>query len=471
MKRAVIYARVSTDDQRSNYSIPTQVAGCLAYIEERGYTLVGDQFVNPDTGQDVAAGGVAAYVDDFTSRELSRPSLDAALRFAETVGYDVLVVMVLDRLARDQYIRRTLELEFEKQGVIVEYVQGDYDETPEGEVRKDLDATFAKWENARRLKRSLGGKHTKAKQGVYVGDGGRGPFGYTVDQDAPGGLAVNQEQAAVIGRIFDLYTVDNLSIRGITALLTSEGVKNHSGKTSWARSAIKRILHNETYAGSCYYNKNKRVKNGRAIVERDREDWIEIPVTPIIDRATFDLAQKRLVDNKKQRRREPNRTYLLTGMIFCQDCRKAYIGYTAKAGRNRRAVDGQGYRHRAKEGHCLNKIVSAQKIDPIVWQAIENLLLDPASLHEGYEAARAQYDARTLRYREHLARLQDALQKVEAKRHNLTAAYIDPDVPITKADYLTQRDRLDREEKNWRGKLPKLARTLATPLTRQGWKR
>jgi DNA invertase Pin-like site-specific DNA recombinase len=64
----------------------------------------------------------------------------------------------LDRLARDPYIRRRLELEFEKRGAVVECVPGKYDQTPEGEVRKDLKATFAKWKNAKRVERSQRGK-------------------------------------------------------------------------------------------------------------------------------------------------------------------------------------------------------------------------------------------------------------------------------------------------------------------------
>src|SRR5712692_10006710 len=51
-KRAAIYARVSTDDQRGNYSVPTQIADCLKYIQGRGYKLVGDRFVDPESGRD-----------------------------------------------------------------------------------------------------------------------------------------------------------------------------------------------------------------------------------------------------------------------------------------------------------------------------------------------------------------------------------------------------------------------------------
>jgi len=81
--RAVIYARVSTDMQRDNFSIPSQVASTLEYAKQKGYAVVGDRYVDSITGFDTPSdeGSVPAYVDDYTSRELSRPGLDAAFEF------------------------------------------------------------------------------------------------------------------------------------------------------------------------------------------------------------------------------------------------------------------------------------------------------------------------------------------------------------------------------------------------------
>lgn len=447
MKRAVLYARVSTDDQRDNYSIPTQIEDCLKLAGKRGYTIVGGQFVDQRTGLDTVSGNgaVTAYVDDFTSRELSRPSLDAALNYAETAGFDVLIVHALDRLARDPYIRRTLELEFERRGAIVEYVIGDYDQTPEGEVRKDLDATFAKWENAKRVERSLRGKRGKAERGLFVA--GRPPFGYVIDSKAAGGLAIDEKQAEIIRLIFKLYTVDGLSIRGIAEKLTSDQTPNHSGLVGWGKSSVAKILANTTYIGRCYYNKNQRTQNGRQLVERDKSKWIEIRVTPIVDRALFDAAQAKLQENQLTIRRNPSRFYLLGGMVYCPECERPYSSQTAKAGNQRRAVDAQSYRHRASHGHCQNRQISARRLEPIVWAEITNLLLDPDKLRNGYERSLDQQKARYARHLSYLETLGQKRVKLEQRRDNLTQAYIDPDIPMTKAEYLAQRETIDRELK------------------------
>src|SRR5215211_233656 len=117
-ERAAIYARVSTDIQRENYSIPTQISDLLKHAKLEGYSLVGDQYVDAVTGKDTVKSttAVPAFVDDYTSTELSRPGLNAALQFSESTGFDVLIVHAIDRLARDPYFRQTIEREFMARG-------------------------------------------------------------------------------------------------------------------------------------------------------------------------------------------------------------------------------------------------------------------------------------------------------------------------------------------------------------------
>ena len=204
-------------------------------------------------------------MDDFTSREISRPSLDAALDYLDEIGFDILIVYTIDRLARDSYIRQTLERELDKLGASVEYVLGNYEETPEGEIRKDLDATFAKWENATRVERCNRGKIRKAQNGKFVT--GRTPYGYVMDPDALGGLAIDTKQARAAQRIFNMFIVEHYSMREIARALTKEGIPTKQGK-AWSSSAISMVLGNTAYIGYVFYNKRKRV--GRKYIPRPR---------------------------------------------------------------------------------------------------------------------------------------------------------------------------------------------------------
>ena len=396
-RRAVIYARVSTDLQRDNFSIPSQIAECQQYAQRSGYTIIGDQFVDPENGLDTISGNgaIPAYVDDYSSRELSRPSLDAALRYLESVGFDVLVVHSLDRLARDPYIRQTLEKEFQARGASVEYVLGNYEETPEGEVRKDLDATFAKWENAKRVERCNRGKRRKAESGKFVS--GRAPYGYRCNPNALGGLEVDHSEAETVQQVFSMYVLDGYSIREITRRLTADNIIPPLRGEKWGRSSIPKILRNTAYVGYYYYNKYMR--KGKRLSMRDLNEWIRIDVTPIVEDWIFEEAQTMLDENRTIKRGRPTRFYLLSGMVFCDDCGRPYMTQAHLAGRNRRLVDAQSYRHRVTEGHCINRQVSAKRLEPAIWSEVVKILLDPQRLRQGYEESLEQQEDSRYRLR------------------------------------------------------------------------
>jgi site-specific DNA recombinase len=443
-KRAVIYARVSSDVQRNNYSIPTQISECITYAKSRSYTLLGGLFVDLISGKDVTENhpnAIPAYVDDYTSRELSRPSLDASLEYLESYGFDILIVHALDRLARDPYIRQTLEREFNKRGARVEYVLGAYDESPEGEVRKDLDATFAKWENAKRVERSLRGKYRKAQSGKWVH--GMPPYGYSVDIESDGGLAVIPEQADVVRKIFDMYITEHYSIREIIEVLNQDGSIPKKGGNDWAKSSINHILENTIYIGHCFFNKTKRV--GTRDIVKDRQDWIRIDTPPIISAAIFEKARLRRKENQKTFRKRPKHEYLLNGLITCSECQHAYSAQTSNPGKNHGSNGTKSYRHRKDAGHCMNKQISTLILDKIVWDKILNILLNPMALEEGYEQMVEQQKQNKYKKIAQVETLERALVKVKQKRQNLNNAYLDPDIQMSKVEYLGQKDRFDKE--------------------------
>src|SRR5260221_511224 len=106
MTRAAIYARVSSEKQRDNYSLDTQLDGCRKYALDRGLTVQADH----------------EFVEAHTASVVSRPQLDKLLDLAETGQVDTLIVYHLDRLSRggpgDQYY---LDSEFKRHGVKIEY--------------------------------------------------------------------------------------------------------------------------------------------------------------------------------------------------------------------------------------------------------------------------------------------------------------------------------------------------------------
>lgn len=467
-KRAVLYARVSQDTQRDNYSIPTQIAACAQYAKENGYRLVGAQYVDAETGKDArpGPGTICAYADDHSGTELLRPGVLAMLDFLREQGADAVIVLSLDRLARDPYIRMTLEREIQDTGARVIYVQGSYSDTPEGEIHKDLDAAFAKWENLKRVERSKRGKVGKAQRGLFPA--GSAPYGYEIDKTAPGGLKVNPSESAVVKRIFTLYDEGN-TLRSIARRLNAEGIPSPRG-ARWSNATLHVILRNETYAGRAVYNKTMTFTVGDGITKpkryrqakRKREEIIDIPVTAIVDGVLFERVQARLSHNREAIRRRPRRFYLLSGMVFCERCGKRYTVQTETARRNC-TKEIRSYRHRQEDGHCSDHMISARKLEEPVWQGIVNILLDPVKLATGYELSLAEQRARLAHATEHLETLRQSVAKLDKRKRSFQIMYADGD--ITRAEYLDMCAEVDRERNTLTGQIAELERELANVPT------
>lgn len=466
-KRAIIYSRVSTDDQRSNFSIPTQIAECIKYCQNNGYSLVGNAYVDKQSGLDVEKNenSIPAYVDDYSSREMNRPSLDAALTYLEDYGFDVVVVHAIDRLARDPYIRQTLEKEFFRRGAKVEFALGNYDDSPEGEVRKDMDATFAKWENAKRVERCNRGKRGKAEKGLYVG--GRTPYGYILDPKGPGGLSLHPKQAEIVHMIYTLYGEQNYSMHKIRVELESCGIASYTGKSNWHLSAIRNILTNAAYKGYVHYNKSI-CRNNSDRKPREKREWIKIDITPLVDEQLFDLVQMRIKDHREALRRQPTHFYMLSGMIRCVECEKPYRSnfQNDRPKQNRKAY--RSYRHRRIEGQCKNKEVTAVRLEERVWDAVKEMLLDTEVLRQAYYQAQQMDLVNRSRSHVQLDGYYRSADKFVQQLNNLTLAYTDPDIQMTKTEYLGQRVQIERELTEIRTKIEEIkAIPTAVPTQNQ----
>src|SRR5512145_1379247 len=82
--RAVIYLRISTEEQKKGHGIDSQLAQCSAYCQRRGYTIVATLADEGISGKGIS----------------ERPSLATALAHCETGTADVIVAYAQDRFAR-----------------------------------------------------------------------------------------------------------------------------------------------------------------------------------------------------------------------------------------------------------------------------------------------------------------------------------------------------------------------------------
>jgi len=132
-------------------------------------------------------------------------------------------------------------------------------------------------------------------------------------------------------------------------------------------------------------------------------------------------------------------------MVFCAHCGRPYVPQAARAGKHRCKVDRLSYRHRATEGGCSNHEISARKLESEVWHDVVEAINHSDRTRQGYADAKADYDALTQRQRDHIAGLQANLAKVDKRKAKLDRMYSDPDLDMTKGEYLQQKGEIDAE--------------------------
>ncbi|WP_088225579.1 recombinase family protein [Desulfosporosinus sp. FKB] len=130
----------------------------------------------------------------------------------------------------------------------VEYYESLLNEIKEVEFEEIDFSTYDKmsisqnmhWSNQRRFKKGKFSVSTKRL------------LGYDKGQD--GNLIINEEQAAIVRRIFKDY-LSGLGAFRIAKALEADGIKNISRKVKWVESSIRDILKNEKYAGDARLQK------------------------------------------------------------------------------------------------------------------------------------------------------------------------------------------------------------------------
>jgi site-specific DNA recombinase len=94
---------------------------------------------------------------------------------------------------------------------------------------------IAEYERAQILERSRRGKRHRARQGeVSVLSGA--PFGYRFIRKTDHSAAcfqIDEEQARVVRRVFELYSVEGLSIGAITRLLNEQAIPTCKQRGRW----------------------------------------------------------------------------------------------------------------------------------------------------------------------------------------------------------------------------------------------
>jgi len=426
--RAVIYARVSTEEQAEHgYSLPSQIEACRKYVQEQGWDLVGEPITDA---------GISGAV-------LGRPGLERIRDMAEAGEINAVVVYEIDRLTRKLAHQLLIEDELEQAGVRVHYVLGQYKDDDEGRLMKQIRGSIAEYERAKIEERMRRGKRAKAKAGSVMAHG-HPPWGYKLEKaDGKTKLAVFEEEAHVVRLIYQWYAhgeggVGPMSIGAIAKRLTEMAIPTSAdknprmakkrGRGVWSHSVVHAILTNETYRGVWHYGKRRRA--GTKYVINPPETWIPVAVTPIVESETWELAQERLCQNKVLSRRNTKHPYLVGRRIKCGRCGHRMSGATIVC-KNRTY---RYYRCASKyagdvASPCDQRTFNASRVDAVIWEWIGKFLLEPENLKAGLEAQKDAKEEANRPLLEKLELVEAQLAKHEQQMERLLDLYLAGDFP------------------------------------------
>jgi len=483
MPTAAIYARVSSARQKDQQTIQSQTAALLQHAATQGLEVPAE-WVFEDDG--------------YSGATLVRPALERLRDLVCQVPVEVVLCYAPDRLARRYAYQALLVEEFARAGTEVCFLNGPTGDRPEDALLTQFQGMIAEYEKAQIIERTRRGKAHRAKTGVVNVLSGA-PYGYRYvrkSDHAEARYEILEPEATIVRELFCSYTQEGCSIADLARWLTQQQVPTRTGKARWDRSTVWGMLRNPAYAGRAAFAKTARTDRqprltrrarlaGQAVsrnpvtCDRPPEQWVQIPVPAIVSEETFQLAARRLADNRRFAARNTKVPSLLLGLAACERCGYAYYRTSTRTATRTlyyyRCLGSDDYRY--EHGRvCANLPVRADYLDQVVWEHVTGLLADPTLVRAELDrrlaelqaanpttATRARLEREQTRTATAISRLVEAYQEQLLSLEELRSRM--PALRARQQSLATQLDALDAQLVDQQAYL-KLAETLDGFLAR-----
>ncbi len=409
-KQAVLYARVSTDEQaRSGYSLAQQMEALRAYAVREGYEILEEV---ADPGQSGAS--------------LERPGMDRVRDLVAAGEVSVVLAQDRDRFAREPAYLYLLKQEFAEHGTKLRAFNDRGGDSPEGEFFDGVLDQLAKLERAKLTERSRRGKFQKVREGKLLAAAPRPRYGFLYNARRDG-YEVDEETMRVVRRIFRLFGEEGTSVHGVRDALEREGVCAPNGGKRWSRTTVRNIvlddcyrphtveelealvaptvaacLNSDTLYGVSWWGRRRtsvkqvsengpegrRYRRKRKAVLKPQNEWVAVPVPDAgIPRGVVDAARAGIKDNKPCSSAGGRFWELSGGVQVCGGC-----GKSMTPEKRRRSPDSNSwrlyYRCSGRRGiaACATRAsVRAEEVEAEVWEFVSGYLKDPDRLREGLD--------------------------------------------------------------------------------------
>jgi site-specific DNA recombinase len=379
--RVCLYQRISTDEDHQPTSLKTQRERLERYCEAMEDWRI-----------------VAAYEDQASGTTLERPGLQQALDLAREQRYDLLLVYRVDRLSRKVRQLAGLCEELDQLKIVLKSATEPFDTgSPAGRMMLQMLGVFAEFEHATIVDRVTAGLERRVREGKWMS--GRLPYGYVRDRETRL-LVPDPVKAPVVRRIFQLYAEGKLGTTAIARTLDAEGAPSPR-KQGWSPNALQLILANPAYQGLVRWN-------------GDTHPGLH---EPLVDEQTFEQAQQilnRRAEDASLRRGNPT-DFLLSGLVRCSHCGRAYVGTSAHGRNGRYTYYACSTRYKYGPSKCNGDRLPKDRLEAAVLTQLADLYRDGRIIEKALADAAEKVENERPRTEEQLTATRTEISRLEAK--------------------------------------------------------
>ncbi len=292
MKRALIYVRVSTEEQaEEGMSIDTQINRCKRWAEENDYIVVG---VYKDEGK--------------SATNMNRDGLKDMLARCQEDQIDTVLVLDTDRIARNTFDHLTIKSILQKAKTKLTSInQLMIDDSPEGNLIDTIIASVNAFQSQITGRKVSKVAEEKAKAGFYPS---KARLGYlNVINPNPQGkfdkniIDADPARSHFMTQAFKLYSTGNYSLQALSDHLYDLGLRSTTG-VKVGISILAYCLRDVIYIGKFLW---------KGVLYQGSHP-------PLIDEETFNKCQEVMTAHNQNASRLRKHNFLLRGFVFCADC-------------------------------------------------------------------------------------------------------------------------------------------------------
>lgn len=386
---AVIYCRVSTEEQSENNSLPYQLKVCREAAKRLGCRILHE------------------FKEDESGAKQDRTEMMKMLKFCTQNRRKIQYVIVkdIDRFSRDTYIHLFWRQQFRTIGIELYSVNQPSiaDGTAEAQLSESIFSAFAQFERSKILERTSAGSKEVILRGGWTAPP---PYGYKPHRRAdnlPTLLPVPEEAKAVV-KAFEYYA-EGMNLLQIATKLHALGFLPRRGKKLSSQS-IHNWLTNPVYVG-------------KILSKHFPDQQIAAVHEPIVAVTLWNKAQRRLVGKGPATRQKFNPTFPLTTIVRCYKCNTPLTGSLS------RGKSGKQYAYyHCRKPKCLAKNLQKKETEDRFLHMIRHVQFTKEAMKLVEDTIIRVWREKWLRQGEENRRLDRHMIKLKEKREQIEDKYI-----------------------------------------------